>query len=75
MKPFSRQAEEEMRALSGSLVLRQEMEVLAASRSNPFVRAGQVDADAFITFVQEFNEFINHQPKRFRPMTGSDMRL
>jgi hypothetical protein len=42
---------------------------------SPFVRNGVVDIDAYIEFVQQFNEFINHEPKPFRPMIEKDMRL
>jgi hypothetical protein len=72
---FSKTAEEELRVLSHSAALRNDMRAVATSRHNPFLKVGVVDADAYLEFVMTFNEFINHEPKPFKPMIGSDMRL
>jgi hypothetical protein len=39
------------------------------------MKAGDVDIDAYTAFVSQFNEFINHEPKKFVPMIDKDMRL
>lgn len=75
MTAFSRAAQEEIRDLARSGSLKQDMETVTESRQNPFIKAGQIDVDAFIAFVSEFNEFINHQPKPFQPIRDADMRL
>lgn len=72
---ISRTAEKEIRELSHSPSLRRDFDALASERHNPFFRAGNVDADAYILFVSEFNEFIGHEPKPFAPMQDKDMRL
>lgn len=75
MEIFSKAAADEIRELSRSGTLRRDMEALAGGRHNPFVKDGIVDCDAYITFVTGYNEFINHEPKRFVPMVDKDMRL
>ena len=73
--PFSKTAEEELRILSHSSSLKQDMDAVACSRHNPFIKAGRVDIDAYIAFVSDFNEFINHELKPFVPIQDHDMRL
>jgi hypothetical protein len=51
------------------------MRYLSEHRHNPFIKDGEVDVDAYIEFVQQFNEFINHEPKPFKPMIDKDMKL
>jgi hypothetical protein len=72
---LSKAAQEEIRALSHSEALRNDLAAVAATKHNPFIKAGIVDADAYIAFVTAFNEFINHEPKPFVPMIERDMRL
>ncbi len=52
-----------------------DMQYIRQHRLNPFIRDGRVDIDAYLQFVTEFNEFINHAPKPFRPILDKDMRL
>jgi hypothetical protein len=72
---LSRAAQEEIRRLANSEALKNDLAVVAATRHNPFVKDGVVDADAYIDFVTAFNEFINHEPKPFVRMIDKDMRL
>jgi hypothetical protein len=72
---LSERAEKELIELSESEELKKDMEMLSLHWRSPFVRNGVVDIDAYIEFVQQFNEFINHEPKPFRPMIEKDMRL
>lgn len=51
------------------------MRAIAEGRHNPCVRDGQVDVDAYVKFVCEYNEFINHEPKTFKPMKIGKMKL
>ena len=56
---FTSAAEKEYQELAKSESLRQDMETVRRNRHNPFIRKdGSVDADAYIAFVTEFNEFI-----------------
>lgn len=72
---FSPEAEREFRELAESASFRKDMETVRANRHNPFVKDGKVDIDAYLEFVEQFNEFINHEPKPFRRMIDKDMRL
>ncbi|MCK9419186.1 MAG: hypothetical protein M0R70_07395 [Nitrospirae bacterium] len=72
---ISRAAEKEIREAAHSESFRNDMKTVADSRHNPFIKDGNADVDAYIVFVSDFNEFINHAPKRFEPMVNTDMRL
>jgi len=72
---ISPEAEEELVRLGRSEELRDDMDKLKSSWQSPFIRNGAIDTDLYIEFVSQFNEFINHQPKPFRPMIDKDMRL
>lgn len=75
MAEISEKAKEELLKLSGSASFRKDMQTIRANRHNPFIKDGKVDADAYIEFLNQFNEFINHAPKPFRPMIDKDMKL
>ncbi|RME66675.1 MAG: hypothetical protein D6778_04365 [Nitrospirae bacterium] len=53
----------------------EDIEHLRRNRHNPFLKEGKVDIEAYLQFVTEFNEFINHAPKPFRRIIDRDMRL
>ncbi|NTU42661.1 MAG: hypothetical protein HGA78_06335 [Nitrospirales bacterium] len=72
---ISEAAREEMARLAGSEAMRRDMEAVSSGRHNPFLKKGKVDVDAYIEFVTQFNDFINHEPKPFKPMIDRDMRL
>lgn len=66
---------EELRQLSRSAPLREDMIRLRANRHNPFIVKGEVDIDRWITFLTEYNEFINHVSKPFSPIVEKVMKL
>ena len=66
---------EELIKLARSDALRKDMETIALKRHNPFVKEGKVDVDAYIEFVTQYNEFINHTPKPFSRIIDKDMKL
>jgi len=72
---ITREAEKELVRLGRSEELRDDMDRLKSTWQSPFIRNGRIDVDLYIEFVGQFNEFINHQPKPFRPMIEKDMRL
>ncbi|MBZ0156072.1 MAG: hypothetical protein K8I29_07630 [Alphaproteobacteria bacterium] len=72
---FSSKAADEVRRLSLAESFRDDMDIVAKQRHNPFVKEGRVDTDAYIEFVTQFNEFINHEPKPFQRIIDRDMRL
>ncbi len=72
---LSQKAEKELIDLAKSDSFKKDIEMLRSRWQMPFVRDGKVDADAYIEFVTQFNEFINHEPKPFKPMIDRDMKL
>jgi hypothetical protein len=72
---ISKESQEELIKLSRSEALRKDMETITLSRHNPFIKEGKVDADAFIEFVTQYNEFINHAPKPFAQIVDKYMKL
>ena len=75
MAKISEQEKQELLRLAGSSSLREDMECLSSHRHNPVFANGMVDMDRLIEFLTQLNEFINHQPKPFRPMTDKEMKL
>lgn len=65
----------ELLELAGSSSLREDMRYLSAHRHNPVIVDGQVNMDRLLDFLNAYNEFINHEPKPFKPMIDRDMRL
>ncbi len=72
---ISKEAEQEILELSRSNSVRTDMETIASQRHNPFIKDGKVDIDAYIEFVVQYNEFINHQPKPFKKIIDRVMKL
>jgi len=71
-------SEAEKKALSESAKsasLREDMRYLVEHRHNPVLVDGVVDMDRLIDFLTGFNEFINHEPKPFKPMIDKIMKL
>jgi len=68
-------AEKELAELGSSEKLKKDMEMLRSQWQTPFIKSSEVDIDAYIDFVQQFNEFINHEPRPFKPMIEKDMKL
>ena len=42
---------------------------------NPFLQNANANVDAYIAFNDQFNEFINHSSRPFRPMVEKDIKL
>ncbi len=72
---LSRGTKKELLEFAGSDVFRKDMDILRRRWDSPFVKNGVVDVDAYIEFVTQFNEFINHEPKPFTPMIDKEMKL
>lgn len=75
MNKLSEEEKKELLAAARSESLGQDMRTIAAGRHNPFVKDGKVDVDAYVQFVCDYNEFINHEPKPFKPMKIKEMKL
>lgn len=51
------------------------MEIISSNRHNPFIKNGRCDVYAYLEFVTQYNEFINHEQKPFKEMVDKNMRL
>jgi len=65
----------ELKDAARSLRLREDMQKLSKTRHNPFLINGSVNLDSYVTFLTEYNHFINHSPKLFRKIIDKDMRF
>lgn len=72
---LSQKAEKELIELAKSESFKNDMEMLRLCWQTPFIKDGIVDVDDYIEFVQQFNEFINHEPKPFKPIIDKVMKL
>lgn len=66
---------EELIRLANSSSMKEDMRYLSDHRHNPVMIAGQVSMDRLLDFLNDFNEFINHEPKPFKPMIEKEMKL
>ncbi len=65
----------ELLDIARSTKVREDFRRLSEHRHNPFIVDGDVDMDRLLTFLTEYNIFINHTPKAFRRIVDRDMRL
>ena len=72
---ISDRAARELLELSASDALRRDLEIVRSQRHHPFLKNGTADVEVFIEFVIQYNDFINHEPKPFKPMTDRVARL
>ncbi len=72
---ISKAMRNEMLAMARSASLREDMARLVSRRHNPFVVNGEVDVDLWMQFLTEYNEFVGHAPKPFKPMIDRVMKL
>ena len=70
-----RNIKDEITALSKSAKLQEDMRTVAKEKYLPLLKDGKVDIDAYIAFVTQFNEFINHQQKPFKKILDRNMIL
>ena len=72
---LSQKIKDEVAALTESAKLREDMRTAAKEKYIPLLKGGKVDVDAYIAFVTQFNEFINHQRKPFKKISEKHMIL
>ena len=72
---ISIKSQQELLELSQSHTLKKDMEIIYSKRHNSFIKNGRCDLDAYLEFVAQYNEFINHEQKPFKEMLDRDMRL
>lgn len=72
---LSEPEKQELLRLAKSSSLKMDMKYLSDNRHNPLLIDGKVDVDRWVDFLTDFNEFINHQQKPFRPIIDKVMKL
>lgn len=72
---LSKEEKRELKKLAKSSKLKEDMQKLESYRHNPFMVQDKINIDRFLTFLNEYNKFINHHPKPFRKIIDKDMRL
>jgi len=66
MAKLTEEEKEELRKIAKSFNLRNDLRKIAENRYNPFVINGKIDLDRLLTFLTEYNYFVNHTSKPFR---------
>lgn len=72
---LSEKVKDELRSLAKSSSLRDDMRRVALNRHNPIIVNGEVDMDRLLEFLDQYNAFVNHEPKPFKPMIERVMKL
>lgn len=72
---ISEEDKAELRALSRSKSMRQDMMTVAARRHNPFLVDGEICLERVVDFLTQYNEFLNHPMKPLRPFIEKNMKL
>lgn len=75
MAKLSNQEKAELLRLASSTSLREDMQYISNHRHNPIMIDEKIDLDRLIEFLTQFNEFMNHKLKPFKPIIDRDMRL
>ncbi len=75
MGKLSKQEKEELQRGAASALFRKDMQHLSANRFNPLIAGQNIDMDRLLVFLTEYNEFINHSPKPFKPIIDKIMKL
>lgn len=66
MEKLSNKEREELKNLAKSSQLREDLRKISKNRHNPFLVDNRIDLDRLLTFLTEYNCFINHNPRPFR---------
>lgn len=72
---LNEEEKKELKELTKSAALRKDLKLLSKTRHNPFFKGGKVDMDKLLTFLTDYNCFINHSPRPLSKIIDKDMRL
>jgi hypothetical protein len=75
MGKLSKKEKEEMQRVAASALLKKDMLYLSDNRFNPLIGGHEINMDRLLIFLTEYNEFINHSPKPFKPIIDRIMKL
>lgn len=69
------QEKEELVCQSKSARLKEDMRWLSAHAHDPLMVDGRIDGDRWLTFLNEYNEFVGHARKPLKWMVERVMKL
>ncbi len=72
---MTKKEKDDFRRQTESESFKKEMRKLASKKNNPFIKDCRVNLDAYIDFLTQYNEFINHRLKAFKKIKGDNMKL
>lgn len=72
---ISEKSKKELIRAAKSPSLKRDMQKVSLNSSGPFLKDGKPDADAYMEFLNQFNAFINHAPKPFKPLIEKEFKL
>lgn len=72
---LSSEEKKELIEMAHSISFREDMRQVERQRHNPFIANGKLDLNKFLTFLTEFNQFVNHKARPFLKIIDRDMRL
>ena len=75
MGKLSNKEKEELQRVAASALVRKDMQHLSANRFDHFIEGQTINMDRLLIFLTEYNEFINHSPKPFKPIIDRIMKL
>jgi hypothetical protein len=75
MEKLSKKEKAEFKEVTSSPSFREDMQYLSANRFNPLIDGHEINMDRLLIFLTEYNEFINHSPKPFKPIIDKIMKL
>lgn len=75
MGMLSNEAKEELKRLVYSSKLKEDLRRISENKHNPFIANGKIDLDRLLTFLTEYNAFINHTPRPFRKIIDKVNKL
>ena len=75
MVVMNKKEKEELLKLAKSTSFKSDMKHLSTHRYNPVMVEGKVNMDKLLSFLTEYNQFINHKPKPFKPIRDKVIKL
>jgi hypothetical protein len=75
MGKLSKKEKEDLQRVAASALVRKDMQHLSANRFDLFIEGQTINMDRLLIFLTEYNEFINHSPKPFKPIIDRIMKL
>ena len=75
MGKMSEKETAEFKEVARSSSFRKDMQYLSDKRFNPLTVGHEINMDSLLVFLTEYNEFINHTTKPFKPIIDRIMKL